>query len=93
MRQPLFGCVALGYSLSFSYPARHISRFPGMSFLERVVFGCSLSELAEFGQGWNWGAGTTGLKEAQGQVAVEGEAPFLLLTLGMNFMFFSKDLI
>lgn len=79
--------------LSFPFqPPLQVSRLPEVSFSGRKNFGYSPSELAGFGQGWNWGSGITGLKEAQRQVA-EDEAPFLLLTLGRNLTVFSNDLI
>lgn len=76
----------------FPFPSLPFTRLPEVSFSGRGAFGYSPSELAGFGQGWNWSSGITGLKEAQGQVA-EGEAPFLLLTLGLILTFLSNDLI
>ena len=93
MHQPLLGCVTLGYSLSLSELPLHVSRLPRVSELfGREAFGCSPREMAGFGQGWNWGAGRTGFREAWAQVA-KGEVPFPLLPPGMNFTFFSKDWI
>lgn len=64
-----------GHCLSLSDSPIRVSRFSEGELFGGEVLGCTQGNWQDLSTNRNWGAGRTGFKETQGQVA-KGEAPF-----------------